>query len=298
MIKTVLIRNISALRTPCSKVVLKRFHAGKSPAEFDGEVATLYNRLSEQHRHEKGPWNLILQKVISLQLKSGILVDLASGPGEPAFTLASQLPFLSVISTDISSDMVDAASAKAASIHNMKALLVDVQDLSAFETNSVDVVTCCYGFMFPQDKHKALSETYRVLKPGGSLVATYWLNVDTIHIVLDMLRAVLNSDPPPLTIDPMSLSEPGSFDKLLKGAGFTNTVESVTSQYPFDLGTDEIFQYNICAMLIKEKLNELNAHEIAYQAFKDSISKYAIIDPVTGVTVLKNNVFAMASVVK
>ena len=36
------------------------------------------------------------------------------------------------------------------------------------------VVTCCYGYMFPTEKETALAETLRVLKPGGTLVATTW----------------------------------------------------------------------------------------------------------------------------
>ena len=52
--------------------------------------------------------------------------------------------------------------------------MADLQDLSAWGNDSVDAVTCCYGFMFPDDKVKAMSEARRVLKPGGMLIATYW----------------------------------------------------------------------------------------------------------------------------
>jgi len=49
-----------------------------------------------------------------------------------------------------------------------------ISDLSEFADNSFDVVTSCYGYMFVDDKQKAIDETCRVLKPGGTLVATYW----------------------------------------------------------------------------------------------------------------------------
>ena len=52
-----------------------------------------------------------------------------------------------------------------------------MQDLNEWEDASVDVVVCCYGIMFPADKVKALSEVHRVLKPGGKLIATYWLEL-------------------------------------------------------------------------------------------------------------------------
>jgi ubiquinone/menaquinone biosynthesis C-methylase UbiE len=54
----------------------------------------------------------------------------------------------------------------------------DAQDLP-FQTDSVDIVTCCYGYMFPEDKELALAETYRVLKPGGTLVVDD--NANLVH---------------------------------------------------------------------------------------------------------------------
>jgi SAM-dependent methyltransferase len=105
----------------------------------------------ENHRHPNGPWPLMLAKVQSLNLPSGAKVlDLASGPGEPAITLAKALPEFSVTSTDISEDMVATALNKGTDLSNFLAVVADSQDLSAFESNSVDVCTCCYGFMFPQ----------------------------------------------------------------------------------------------------------------------------------------------------
>ena len=42
-----------------------------------------------------------------------------------------------------------------------------------FDDNKFDVITCCYGYMFCEDKLKALQESYRVLKTGGMLVAPH-----------------------------------------------------------------------------------------------------------------------------
>ena len=75
-------------------------------------------------------------------------------------------------------------------IPNVSPLLANAEDLSGIDDNSIDVVTCCYGYMFPGDKDKALSETYRVLKPGGSLVATTWVKLDMLSIVGDVMEAV------------------------------------------------------------------------------------------------------------
>ena len=57
---------------------------------------------------------------------------------------------------------------------------------------SYDVVTCCYGYMFPTEKETALAETLRVLKPGGTLVATTWdiLSVPARESILRLLDGV------------------------------------------------------------------------------------------------------------
>ena len=66
-------------------------------------------------------------------------------------------------------------------VPNVTPLLANAEDLSTIDDNSMDIVTCCYGYMFPADKDKALEETFRVLKPGGTLIATTWDRVDMIR---------------------------------------------------------------------------------------------------------------------
>ena len=67
---------------------------------FDPEGAKIYKLLSEQHRHEKGPWKKMLEKVVAHTNgtceKDIMILDLASGPGEPATTIARALPNVSV----------------------------------------------------------------------------------------------------------------------------------------------------------------------------------------------------------
>ena len=99
------------------------------------------------------------------------VLDLASGPGEPAATIAKLLPDSTVISTDFSEDMVAAASKSMVDLPNCSTQQADASDLSQFEDGSMDVVTCCYGYMFPADKDAAMAETFRVLKPGGIMVS-------------------------------------------------------------------------------------------------------------------------------
>ena len=66
-----------------------------------------------------------------------ILLDLASGPGQPAMALAEAFPRAEVISSDVSEDMVEAASAKAKAqgLRNLKAVVADAQVTAYFHTH-------------------------------------------------------------------------------------------------------------------------------------------------------------------
>ena len=150
--------------------------------------------------------------------------------------------------------MVKAATTNVDNIPNMTVRLVDAEN-QPFETNTFDVVTCCYGYMFPQDKKKALRETLRVLKPGGVLVATTWDRVDILKISKDVMAEVLGYEPPPPPLNPMSLSEPGLFSSMLQDAGFVDMEESV-STYPFDFGSDKCFQFKVGTLLLRDKIDE------------------------------------------
>jgi len=277
------------------------------PADFDGEIAHLYNIISENHRHPSGPWTLMLDKVKSLGIEGCIepvLVDIASGPGEPASTIALAMPFVTVFSTDVSVDMHKAAAKKSISVRNMKSMVVDAQDLSAFQSESVDVVTCCYGFMFPKDKVKCLSEVYRILKPGGALVATYWINLVQVKVCREIMATLNSAQVPPIAlqspaINPLSLSEPGLFDSLSVQAGFhANRIESVESSYPFDFGSHADSQYKMVTLPIKTQIDALDGQQAARQVYDDIIYKYAVLDSTTNSLVLPNNTFVMATLIK
>ena len=249
---------------------------------------------------------MILRAVQALQLPpSALVLDLASGPGEPALTIAAALPHLRVVATDVSPDMVAQAAAKAAAVAggNLTAQVADAQDLSAFADNSVDVVTCCYGFMFPADKVKALSEARRVLKPGGTLIATYWTRLRLLQLAGANMAGALGgpAPPPPANMNPLSLQEAGAFDAMCAAAGFAAAPVSVTSEYPFNMGAEPDFQFKSATLVFREKLEAIDPapHPKARAAFEACKSGFLERDPEGGEgMVVTGNEFVMATLVK
>ena len=193
------------------------------------------------------------------------------------------------------------ATARAAALPNVQCRVADAMDLSAFADASVEAITCCYGLMFPADKARALSELYRVLKPGGTLVATYWKELDVVELGRAVMGAVMGTSPPPLPAhaNPLALREDGALDALATAAGFRVT-SSVTSDYPFDMGTDEETQFKMSTLLFKAQLATLEAEpqpkaRAAYAASRDRFTQR---DAASGSTVVPNNVFVMTTLVK
>ena len=161
--------------------------------QIDEAMAKAYNIVAENHRHTDGPWSRMRDKVVeALDGRAGKILDLASGPGEPAATIAEALPNAVVLATDVADAMVAAATNATSHLSNVKVQLADAQNLEGMSDASYDVVTCCYGYMFPTEKETALAETLRVLKPGGTLVATTWdiLSVPARESILRLLDGV------------------------------------------------------------------------------------------------------------
>jgi len=259
-------------------------------------MATVYAIVADQHKHKDGPWPLMTQKVVGLigNRTDTRVLDIATGPGQPGITIAQTLPNSKVYCTDISADMIAKckATVQDKGLGNVTASTASAEDLSQFPDNTFDVVTCCYGYMFSEDKVLALSETLRVLKPGGSLIATTWDEASILEICKEVMRKVLGAESPAPVLNPLSLAGEGLFKSLILEAGFkSELIERSTSTYPFDLSADKELQYKIGTLIIKPKLDELDAHEVARETFFSIIGKYG--DVSGGGLILPRNTFAM-----
>jgi len=140
-----------------------------------------WNRVSPVWRRSNDLFMEFLRPVsdeLIHQLQPGgtdVILDVASGTGEPGLTIASRLNGGMVIITDRSEDMLTMARENAARrrIGNIDTWACDACDLP-FADNTFDAVSCRLGFMFFRDIPMAVREIARVLKPGGRIATAVW----------------------------------------------------------------------------------------------------------------------------
>jgi ubiquinone/menaquinone biosynthesis C-methylase UbiE len=103
-----------------------------------------------------------------------VVLDVASGTGEPGLTIATKLKGGIVVVTDLAEGMLDVAREKAArrGIKNLKIVTCDATELP-FPDNSFDSISCRLGFMFFPEILLAAKEMVRVLKPGEELLRQF-----------------------------------------------------------------------------------------------------------------------------
>jgi ubiquinone/menaquinone biosynthesis C-methylase UbiE len=165
------------------------------------------------------------------------VLDLASGMGEPAISIAMRVGAQGqVTALDLSSDLLKVAKGRAQErgLNNFFTQQADAQELP-FDDNSFDLATCRFGVMFFRNPVLALRELRRVLKTGaracflawGPFDQPYWQStMGVVH------RHVGGSLFQPGSADPFRFSQPGSLSAVLKTAGFCN-VEEETKMLPW-----------------------------------------------------------------
>jgi ubiquinone/menaquinone biosynthesis C-methylase UbiE len=117
------------------------------------------------------------QMVEALAPKPGeTILELAAGAGVAGFLAASVLNGQGrLIMTDFSEEMVEAERRRgsALGVSGVEYRVMDAEQID-LEDGSVDGVLCRWGYMLMADPAKALSETQRVLRPGGRLSFSVW----------------------------------------------------------------------------------------------------------------------------
>ncbi len=158
------------------------------------------------------------------------VLDLASGTGEPAITIATRIgPSGHVTALDLSADLLEIAEkrAKARGLANFKTHQCDAHALP-FPDNSFDLATSRFGVMFFREIEVALGEVRRVLRPGsrvcllawGPFEQPYWQSMmGVVHRHVG--GSLLDQGGP----NPFRFAGSGSLSAVLDAAGFKHVQE-------------------------------------------------------------------------
>ena len=145
-----------------------------------------------------------LQPLTDLLIKnSGIkpgdtVLDMATGTGEPALTIARMIgPKGKVVGVDLSTGMLSVARERAAArgVTNVTFQLNDKDDLPALHDNSFDAAVCRFGLMFMPDPARILASIGRVLKPHGKVAVSTWSPPEKVPFFSIFSKIVLKHFP-------------------------------------------------------------------------------------------------------
>jgi len=209
--------------------------------------------------------------------ENDIVLDVASGTGEPGLTMAASLKNGKVIITDLSEYMLDIAKENAhiKGIRNIETVVCDASDLP-FADHSFDAVSCRLGFMFFPDMQQAAHEMARVLRPGGRLAASVW-NVPEKNFWVTAMMSTISKyidvpAPPPGSPGMFRCAKEGLIEGIFSTAGLRNiSVREVTGK--LRCNTAEVY-WTLMTELAAPVVAALGqADELTYKKIREEVAK-------------------------
>ncbi len=158
------------------------------------------------------------------------VLDVASGTGEPAISIATLLQGSGeVVATDVSANplQVGEQRARQRGLANIHFLQADVHHLP-FADSEFDRVTCRLGVMFFADPPCAFRQIHRVLKPAGRASMLAWGPMEQPYFDTTLgtiLRLVPTLSLPPAGALMFRFGRKGALTAALRAAGFSQVEE-------------------------------------------------------------------------
>lgn len=160
-----------------------------------------------------------------------MVLDVCTGPGEPAMTMASMVaPDGRVTGVDLSSKMTEMATktAQKRRLNNVNFLTMDAEKLE-LPSSSFDLAASCFGFQIITQPEAAAKEIFRVLRPGGRAGFTVWSKgerVPAIDVLIAPMLEHAEPDEDGYLPTPYELGGPGELVAMLRAIGFVNSSET------------------------------------------------------------------------
>ena len=204
------------------------------------------------------------------------VLDIASGTGEPALTLARRQPHARITGIDAAEGMVRAAQRKVVSGRltniSFQAMAAERMD---FIDHSFDKALCRFGVMLFEDPLAGCREIRRVLKPGGTFAFAVWSTAEmmtTLHWAVRAFRGRVPDDQLPPIEAATRLGRPGALDALLSAAGFSRfSITPRRFDYHFE-SFDDYWNVMEASEINRKQFDALSAHE--RNSVRDEIASF------------------------
>ena len=203
-------------------------------------------------------------------LKEGdIVLDLGAGAGFDCFLASNKVGSTGkVIGVDMTPEMIEKArgNAKKGNYENVEFRLGEIENLPV-EDNSVDVIISNCVVNLSPDKRMVFKESFRVLKPGGSLM------VSDIVLLKDLPDFIMNSEHAYINCIAGAVKK-DEYIGAIKEAGFSEVTIVDEISLPFEsMGNDPAAKAIIEDLNIPvEKLQEVANSVVSIKAYGRKLS--------------------------